>query len=54
VKGVKRVVHIALQGHAPAGATMPAKNGGFMQAILDGIFTVPGDGTVDFRRSSRS
>lgn len=46
---VKRVVHVHCKDtRRPVLDDARAKNGSFMQAVLDGIFTVPGDGSVDF------
>jgi inosose dehydratase len=46
---VKRVVHVHCKDtRQPVLDDARAKNGSFMQAVLDGIFTVPGDGSVDF------
>jgi inosose dehydratase len=46
---VKRVVHVHCKDTRRAVLEdARAKDGSFMQAVLDGVFTVPGDGAVDF------
>lgn len=44
-----RVVHVHCKDARPAILEDARRHdGSFMQAVLDGVFTVPGDGTVDF------
>jgi inosose dehydratase len=45
----KRIVHVHCKDtRRPVLDQARATNGSFMQAVLDGVFTVPGDGSVDF------
>jgi inosose dehydratase len=45
----KRVVHVHCKDtRQPILDAARRANGSFMQAVLDGVFTVPGDGSVDF------
>ena len=48
-KHIGRVCHVHCKDVRPAVVTM-ARNGAwsFMQAVLNGVFTVPGDGGIDF------
>jgi inosose dehydratase len=46
---VKRVVHVHCKdARAEVLAKARGKDESFMQAVLDGVFTMPGDGMVDF------
>lgn len=49
-KHVKRVCHVHCKDVRP-GVIKLARNGdwSFLQAVINGAFTVPGDGTIDFR-----
>jgi inosose dehydratase len=45
----KRIVHVHCKDtRRPVLDQARAADGSFMQAVLDGVFTVPGDGSVDF------
>jgi inosose dehydratase len=45
----KRVVHVHCKDtRRPILDAARRANGSFMQAVLDGVFTVPGDGSIDF------
>ena len=48
-RNIKRVVHVHCKD-ARKDLLMQAraKDGSFMQAVLDGVFTVPGDGFIDY------
>ncbi|MGH6933418.1 MAG: TIM barrel protein, partial [Dongiaceae bacterium] len=45
----KRVVHVHCKDtRRPILDAARRSDGSFMQAVLDGVFTVPGDGSLDF------
>jgi inosose dehydratase len=44
-----RIVHVHCKDlRAPAFAAVRERDSSFLDAVIDGVFTVPGDGTVDF------
>ena len=51
----KRINHVHCQGRAPrrASARANAERWSFLDAVVSGVFTVPGDGCVDFAAALR-